>query len=375
MLVHWPAVAGVDGRFLSRIERHRVSNSAEYEKSIAQAHKALYLMVERRCPATPQNYELWYNYATGHNPSLVADVDRAVADQGTLPQTVADKIYDENLGSPLDNKKITEISDTMSSELGEVMSSLASAQGQTSDYGRSLGSASEELDVASDTTDVKDIVARLLASTQAMQDHNKALEARLNSSQEQISVLSESLETARFESRNDQLTGIANRKAFDENVKAMTGAAIDEGQELCLLIGDIDHFKKFNDTYGHQTGDQVLRLVATCLTSVLKGQDFAARYGGEEFAVLLPETTLQAAITVANHIRKTVLSKKLIKKSTGEDLGNVTMSFGAAKFRPGEGIDTWIHRADACLYAAKHAGRNQVKCETDPDVKLDISAA
>ena len=352
-----------------------VSNSSEYEKSLAQAHKALALMVERRCPATPQNFELWYNYSSGHNRALMAEVDRAVGEEGTLPQTMADKIYDENLTTAPDAAAISEISSKMDGELTQVMTTLASAQGQTSDYGQSLGSASQELDDASDTNDVRDIVTRLLASTQAMQDHNKALEQRLNTSHEQIAELSDSLETARFESRNDQLTGISNRKAFDETIKAMTATAIEDKTELCLILGDIDHFKKFNDTYGHQTGDQVLRLVATCLTSVLKGQDFAARYGGEEFAVLLPDTTLQAALTVGNHIRKTVLSKKLVKKSTGEDLGHVTMSFGAAKFRPGEGIDTLVHRADACLYAAKGAGRNQVKCETDPDINLDISAA
>ncbi len=352
-----------------------VSNSSEYEKSLAQAHKAMALMVERRCPATPQNFELWYNYSMGHNRALMAEVDRAVGDEGTLPQTVADKIYDENLAPPLDTETVTKVSQQVSGELEQVITTLGVAQGQTSDYGRSLGSASEELVGASDSTNVQDIVSRLLESTQAMQDHNRALEERLNTSQEQIAELNQNLETVRFESRNDQLTGIANRKAFDETIKTMSGAAIEDEQELCLLMGDIDRFKKFNDTYGHQTGDQVLRLVATCMTSVLKGQDFAARYGGEEFVVLLPDTSLQAAITVANHIRKTVLTKKLVKKSTGEDLGNVTMSFGAAKFRPGEGIDTWIHRADACLYAAKGAGRNQVKCETDPDIDLDINAA
>ena len=352
-----------------------VSNSSEYEKSLAQAHKALALMVERRCPATPQNFELWYNYSTGHNRSLMAEVDRAVGDEGTLPQTMADKIYDENLATAPDAKAVTEISNKMGGELAQVISTIETAQGQTTDYGQSLGSASQELDDASDTSDVKDIVSRLLSSTQAMQDHNRALEERLNSSHAQNAELSNSLETARFESRTDQLTGISNRKAFDETIKAMTGKAIDDETQLCLILGDIDHFKKFNDTYGHQTGDQVLRLVAACLTSVLKGQDFAARYGGEEFAILLPETTLQAAVTVGNHIRKTVLSKKLVKKSTGEDLGHVTMSFGAAKFKPGEGIDTLVHRADACLYAAKGAGRNQVKCETDPDINLNINAA
>lgn len=352
-----------------------MSQPGDYENSIAQAHKALYLMVERRCPATPQNYELWYNYAAGHNLALVAEVDRAVGDGETLPQSAADKIYEDNLSPALGSEQVNEISNRVSGEMEQVLSVLESVLGQTSDYGESLGSASAEIDDASDQTSLKAIADRLLAATKDMEHNNKSLEEQLQSSKDQISKLNESLDTARQESRQDQLTGIANRKAFDETVKQMTAIAIEEEYELCILMGDIDHFKKFNDTYGHQTGDQVLRLVSSCLSSVLKGQDFAARYGGEEFVVLLPDTKLQAAITVANHIRKTVMSKKLVKKSTGESLGTVTMSFGAAKFQPGEAIDTWVHRADACLYAAKGAGRNQVKCETDPDIDLAINAA
>ena len=352
-----------------------MNQPGDYDKTIAQAHRAMYLMVERRCPATPQNYELWYNYVAGHNRALVEEVDRAVADGETLPQSAADKIYQENLSPALGNERVSEISSQMSGEMEHVISLLDTVQGHASTYGASLGSASVELDGASDPTLLKDIVGRLLSATKDMEKNNVALEEQLKLSKDQISHLSENLEVARKESRHDQLTGIANRKAFDETIKKMSAVAIEENQELCLLMGDIDFFKKFNDTYGHQTGDQVLRLVATCLSSVLKGQDFAARYGGEEFVVLLPDTNLQAAHTVGNHIRKTVMSKKLVKKSTGESLGTITMSFGAAKFRPGEGLDTWIHRADACLYAAKGAGRNQVKCETDPDIDLSINAA
>lgn len=346
-----------------------------YEKSIVQAHKALWLLVERRCPATPQNYELWYNYAAGHNLGLMEQVDQAVDDKGRLAQPLADKIYDDKLSPALGSKQVSEISSKVSSELTDVMQMLESAHGQTTDYGRSLNTFSEELDGAFDETDLKGIVERLVASTKKMEQNNEELETRLNTSQQQIADLNVSLETARTESRIDQLTGIGNRKAFDEKVKELTAVAIGDGQELCMLMGDIDFFKKFNDSYGHQTGDQVLRLVAACLSSVLKGQDFAARYGGEEFVVLLPETALQAALTVGNHLRKTVMSKKLVKKSTNENLGHVTMSFGAAKFRAGDSIESWTHRADACLYAAKRAGRNQVKCETDPDIDLSINAA
>jgi diguanylate cyclase len=131
---------------------------------------------------------------------------------------------------------------------------------------------------------------------------------------------------------------------------------------------DIDRFKAFNDTYGHLTGDQVLRLAAMCVRQNVKGQDIAARYGGEEFAVILPRTTLGQALTVADQIRRGVMSKELMKRSTNENLGRITVSIGVAAYRPGDTGQTLIERADACLYAAKRTGRNKVMCETDPEV-------
>jgi diguanylate cyclase len=130
---------------------------------------------------------------------------------------------------------------------------------------------------------------------------------------------------------------------------------------------DIDHFKAFNDTWGHLTGDQVLRLVAISVKQNVKGQDIAARYGGEEFAVILPNTVLRSALTVADHIRRAVMSKELMKRSTGQNLGRVTISLGVATLHNGDTAQSLIARADACLYAAKRNGRNRVICETDPE--------
>jgi diguanylate cyclase len=143
--------------------------------------------------------------------------------------------------------------------------------------------------------------------------------------------------------------------------------ALASGEPLSLVMFDIDHFKYFNDTYGHLTGDQVLRLVATSLKQTIKGQDITARYGGDEFAVLLPDTALRQALTVADHIRRAVMSKELKKKSTGEMLGRVTVSIGVSMLEPGDNTDSLIERADVCLYAAKRAGRNRVVCEADPE--------
>jgi diguanylate cyclase len=141
--------------------------------------------------------------------------------------------------------------------------------------------------------------------------------------------------------------------------------ARDTREPLCLLMLDIDHFKSFNDTWGHQTGDQVLRLVAMTLRSNIKGKDIAARYGGEEFAAVLPQTDLEGAIIVADNIRKAIQAKELLKRSTNEKLGRITASFGVALFRHGDTAASIIERADRCLYAAKHAGRNRVMSEND----------
>lgn len=136
--------------------------------------------------------------------------------------------------------------------------------------------------------------------------------------------------------------------------------ALETNEAMSLMLTDIDHFKTFNDNFGHLTGDQVLRLVAMSVKHNVKGEDTTARYGGEEFAVILPNTILRAAVTVAEHIRRAVMAKELMKRSTGEHLGRMTISIGAATLRKGDTGQSLIERADTCLYAAKRHGRNRV---------------
>ena len=158
----------------------------------------------------------------------------------------------------------------------------------------------------------------------------------------------------------DSLTGLFNRKAFDERLALATADSLEGGGTLCLLLIDIDHFKRFNDTWGHQVGDQVLRLVGECLRMNVKGKDTAARYGGEELAIILPDTAIDDAVTLAEQIRKAIGSMNIVKKKSREAIGPVTVSIGAAQFRHGETPDDFVARADHALYAAKEAGRNRV---------------
>ncbi|MFK4647789.1 diguanylate cyclase (GGDEF)-like protein [Bradyrhizobium ottawaense] len=218
---------------------------------------------------------------------------------------------------------------------------------------------------------IKAIVETLLRSTSEMRETNKTLEDRLTLSKNEISNLQQSLEAIRAESLTDPLTGLGNRKYFDRMIDMAVQSALASGEPLSLLLFDIDHFKSFNDSYGHLTGDQVLRLVGLSLKQTIKGQDITARYGGEEFAVVLPNTALRQALTVADHIRRAVMAKELKKKSTGEILGRVTISVGVSMLKQGDDTDALIERADACLYAAKRNGRNRVICEADPEYAVE----
>jgi diguanylate cyclase len=208
-----------------------------------------------------------------------------------------------------------------------------------------------------------------------MEASNKQLEERLHASKLEIIELQENLEAVRTESLTDPLTQLANRKFFDGTLEAAIADARANNEPLSLMLTDIDHFKNFNDAYGHLTGDQVLRLVATAVKNNVKGQDTAARYGGEEFAVILPNTVLRSAITVADHIRRAVMTKELMKRSTGEHLGRVTISIGVATLRKSDSPQALIERTDSCLYAAKRHGRNRVMCETDPEVAAGAATA
>jgi diguanylate cyclase len=234
-------------------------------------------------------------------------------------------------------------------------------------YDATLSVANDKLSSAVDRETVKPIVDMLVKATSEMRATNAALEERLTLSKTEISNLQQNLEAIRAESLTDPLTGLGNRKYFDRMIDVAVQNALANNEPLSLLMFDIDHFKSFNDSYGHLTGDQVLRLVSNSLKQTIKGQDITARYGGEEFAVVLPNTALRQALTVADHIRRAVMAKELKKKSTGEILGRVTISVGVSMLKPGDDTDALIERADACLYVAKRNGRNRVICEVDPE--------
>jgi diguanylate cyclase len=339
----------------------------EHERTMALAETALAQIKALRQGAMPRNYEIWYIYAAGYNSALNQVINESLERNGKLTDAELDQIYDTYLSQGKTSDRIDKIGARVVNEIDDVMTLIADALGTTANFDDNLKGASQKLSMANDRDQVKAILERLVTSTREMQTANKALEERLTTSKQEINNLQRNLETIRTESLTDPLTGLGNRKHFDRAVGEAVRSAAATGHPLSLLMIDIDHFKSFNDNYGHLTGDQVLRLVGMSLKQSIKGQDITARYGGEEFAVVLPNTPLRQAIIVADNIRRMVMSKELKKKSTGEILGRVTLSAGVSTIRSGEDSDALIERADACLYAAKRNGRNRVIGETDPE--------
>lgn len=359
-------------------ETHRDARAADphdFGRTIAVGERAFGYLKQFRTPAIPRNYEIFYVHSAGYSKELSEAIRKAIAAHSCLTEADAQRIYKAFIQPKQYSEQVGEVGSQIAEEIGEIMSVIAGASQRTGTFGSSLKGITDQLGLVNSPSQLKEVVTKLVLSTNEMAEYNRNLEARLTESKRQIEDLHQSLETIRAESLTDQLTGLSNRKRFDQILEMELLEAEGSDDPLCLMLMDIDHFKSFNDTYGHQTGDQVLRLVAHTLKTSIKGRDHAARYGGEEFAVLLPKTSLKAGITVGDQIRKAIRSKELIKKSTGESLGHITLSIGVALYRKGESADSIVARADCCLYAAKEGGRDQVKCETDPDVKLEETEA
>jgi diguanylate cyclase len=346
----------------------------EHERTLAFAEVALGQIKSLRQTAVPRNYEIWYVYATGYNAALNKIINETLARNGRLSESDLEQIYETYLSHIKASDRIDKVGARVIGEIDDVMSLIVDALGMSQNYDARLSGASEKLRSAKSPDQIKAVVDGLLKSTREMQETNKALENRLALSKTEISNLQHSLEAIRAESLTDPLTGLGNRKYFDRSIEMAVRTAQATGEPLSLLMFDIDHFKSFNDSYGHLTGDQVLRLVAMSLKQTIKGQDITARYGGEEFVVVLPATALRQALTVADHIRRAVMAKELKKKSTGEILGRVTISVGVSMLKPEDDTDSLIERADACLYVAKRNGRNRVVCEIDPEYAAETQS-
>ena len=280
---------------------------------------------------------------------------------GDLDEVSCHKIYKRYLSETARDDAVRKISDQVAMAVSEIAGMLGAVKSASNEYGGTLENVTDKIESAETLEDLSLVVSSLVQDTKKMVEKNLELELQLVNSSNQVSELRKNLDNVKKEAMTDGLTGLYNRKAFDKQIRDCIEEAADVGAPLVVMMLDIDHFKQFNDTFGHQVGDQVLRLVARTLIDNLKGRDVAARYGGEEFSIILPETSLASGLKVAEQLRRMVETKEVVNKSSHETLGRITLSIGVAEYKGGESISDFIERADAALYSAKRSGRNRVE--------------
>ena len=325
--------------------------------------------------ATPDVYELWYVYYSGQGPEITRAIDILIANQQKITAERCRELYARFLSDNKNEELVRRAGDEINSTIRSVTGVVRDVKAATEEYSVNLENVTSKVSKTSSPEELQKVLTSIVSDTKDMLVRNRTLEQELDKSSHVMEELQRDLENVRREAMTDGLTNLANRKAFDNELRRVAEEATVTEGTFALLMVDIDYFKSFNDNYGHQVGDQVLRLVARTLTDGVKGRDVAARYGGEEFAIILPDTGLQAAVTVGNALRKAVATKDVVNRNTGDKLGRITMSVGCAEFTPGENLQDLIERADAALYTAKHNGRNQVAAAPTPGKKQNKETA
>lgn len=346
------------------------------ERAAELAGRALASMLEHGIPPSPRNFRVWYHYHADRPVGLRRMVDMVIASHQAFTDKTNADIHEQFFGIDDQQVSIKDIARRLEETMSRVMAFVGDAEGDTRAYGQALENFTGQMTVGvKNSTSLTSLISNLVQDTREMQVQTRTLEDRLSKSTQEIEDLRRNVDALRVAAETDSLTGLANRKSFDQQLVSMAAASRTANSPLSLLLVDIDHFKTFNDTWGHQVGDQVLRLMARTMVENVKGQDFPARYGGEEFAILLPGTDLEDALVVGNTIRTALQGKKLVKKSTGEDMGRITISMGVATYVADEPLSGFVHRADEALYTAKREGRNKVVSERDLTVPGKAGAA
>ncbi len=336
-----------------------VSDGNDITKAVALLKQTLPEMNRRNIATTPENYAVWYEYVSGENTELVAAIDALEKSKDTFSNEVHRDLYNRYIATARE-AAVNKLSESVREVINELLGKIGSEGEGLSQYSSSLNQFSSQVSAANDTDEIRTLIKTLLNETQRREDAARQMQDNLATMADEMKKLRAEVARLNSEATTDALTKVNNRRAFDMEIEHLISASKMEARPLCMLLLDIDHFKQFNDKFGHMIGDKVLRFVATLMKKSVKGSDMVARFGGEEFAILLPETDYKGALSVAENIRDKLAKQTLSDSAEKMQLGTITVSIGAASYRYGEQAEELIHRADNCMYEAKRQGRNRV---------------
>ena len=331
-----------------------VENSAE---AAGIAREVLVLADRYHIAVNPIHYAVLYVYISGRSPELNSALDQAFRDDSALAPELLRKLYNTYL---IDAD--TQAVELLRSALVQVMDSTGEAlqqiDGDSKTFDAQLGECVQRLNSVDTEGQLNELVSSLREQTRMMQQSGSVLRSELDEAHGELANLLDEFTRVHQESLLDPLTGISNRRAFDQALDAAVKTHARESQPMCLLLLDLDHFKRINDLHGHIIGDAVLKWFAKILKETVRGNDQVARYGGEEFAVLLPDTSLSGARIVAENIRRRAAGQNLrVGRCV---IGKVTCSIGVAALAGEWDVRLWVAKADGAMYKAKDAGRDKV---------------
>jgi diguanylate cyclase len=333
---------------------------SDFVKARKNIERAVMLLERYGVAPTPTNLMAWYAYAADIDPSWSRKLEQFLASRDTLSSERRDEIICHFVMSQLECRKLFQGVNGVYAAVSNVLGHLAKAEGESTEFGRAIKATAERLEGAGSPDDMRAAASEIVDLAERMADRQAELSRTLKETSEEVFLLRNRLEEVHRQAVTDDLTDLGNRRYFDAKLREMVEEAVQVGNDLSLVLIDIDHFKQFNDKHGHPVGDNVLKLVAGIIKSATRATDVAARIGGEEFGLILRRAAAKEAVALAERIRKTLESRELVKRGAQESLGRITVSAGVAPCVAGISVDDLFARADEALYTAKREGRNRV---------------
>ncbi len=331
--------------------------NASVEYSAEVLRKSIPLMIKNNVPPHPINYAVWYGYAAGHNGHLNKAINEFLNNN---------KLFDELSGLALYKKYVCNDSGesfermqlNLQTLINETANTVEQSNAQVSSVNDHLEGSALELGRLDNLSDAHSVLSDILEETRHFSEISQILKVKLNDANEEMQALRNELVKAKEMATRDGLTGLLNRRAFDSEITDLVDNSLDSNH--CLLMLDLDNFKRINDTYGHLVGDKVIRFMAGILKKYVAKDHLIARYGGEEMVVIMPNTEASGALEVAEAIRVSLAKSELKQKDNGQSIGQVTVSIGVTVLQAGDSVESFVARADQALYIAKKGGRNKV---------------
>ncbi len=310
-----------------------------------------------KIPVTPLSFAIWYEFLLNGRETLGEKLDAIASGEQPYTQVYAQRLFEDYVLNPAAGK-VEHISNEIRRLLEDVIALVSQVGGDATKYNGVLDKCASTLDETTDISQLRELIGALATETRDMLSCNKRFQQQLAETSLDIVQLRKEMAEMREQVAVDPLTGVANRKAFESLVNRLFSEGANNGQ-MCLMMVDIDHFKRINDEHGHLVGDKVIKFIASTLKRMVKGKDHVSRYGGDEFALVLEQTPGTGAMTVAENIRKEIERSKIKRMDTGDPVGRITVSIGIGCLCENDTLESLLGRADKALYISKSNGRNR----------------